>query len=129
MSKDTIVRNFQRWTETEDMNLRQLVETGHNSEEIARALGRTRASVLTRKSFLGITTRMEHARGATMPMVSFKRKTSNTPYEDAAELQDRLEEAETANSDQNTLGQNIDTIVAQATAMGLRVKITLSNEE
>jgi hypothetical protein len=52
---------FKRWTPAEDLSLRDMVEAGKNTRQIARELGRSGPSIWGRKQFLGIESRITNS--------------------------------------------------------------------
>ncbi len=118
-------KNFQRWKKSEDDKLKSLIRGGCNSEEIALELGRTRASVMGRKSFLGIREKMTPARGSSMPYTSFARNRSL----DEKKKVHTSSVAYDAPLGTVSIGSSIDTVIARAKSMGLKVNITISSEK
>lgn len=58
---------FKRWTPAEDQTLRDLVEAGKNTRQIARELGRSGPSIWGRKQSLGIESRIASSPHGTSP--------------------------------------------------------------
>jgi hypothetical protein len=131
----TATKNFKRWTADDDDQLKTMIKRGKNSEQIARSLGRTRASIMGRKSFLGIEDKMTPARGSDMPYTSFARverkKKGATPIvvEKAPVLKNNLKEEMQPELIKSTIGSTIDSIIEKAKTMGLKVKISLESED
>ena len=96
-------------------NLRRLINENKSSSEIAEALGRSRASVMTKKSEMGIRKRITRKK-ATLPVVYSKKSPRNS----------------TANVNPSTpamsIGQQIDAAIKTAKQQGLTLKISISNE-
>lgn len=55
--------NNKLWTAAEDATLREMAEAKATTAKIAKALGRTKASIWGRKSMLGIKTRLSSSKG------------------------------------------------------------------
>jgi hypothetical protein len=135
MSKETTARPFHKapaqfrpWTNVDDQKLKTMIVGGKNSEEIATALGRTRASVMGRKSFLGIKQKMAPARGSLMPYTAFAKEERGTVVREAKVTIEPTSEVHVAPS-KSTLGTTIDTLIQQSKDMGLRIKISFSSED
>ena len=124
-------KNFKRWTADDDTTLREMISKGKNSEQIARKLGRTRASVMGRKSFLGIEEKMTQARGSEMPYTSFAR---NKRVKGRVVIQDTVVEKPIPSNKPEiipvqSIGTTIDSIIEKAKTMGLKIKISLESAE
>lgn len=117
---------FKPWTKVDDQKLRTLIIDGKNSEEIAIALGRTRASVMGRKSFLGIKQKMAPARGSSMPYTAFAKEERGTVVRETKVTPSGEVHAAPVKS---TLGTTIDTLIKQSKDMGLKIKISFSSED
>lgn len=122
-------RQFRSWTKADDNTLRSMVIGGKNSEQIATELGRTRAAVMGRKSWLGIKQKMTAARGSSMPYTGFGKeersiKPTLTPTPVAV-----LERPKTAKPEVKSLGSGIDQIIAQSKSMGLKITISISSDD
>ena len=129
---------YQRWTQEEDDQLQTMVLKGKNSEQIARALGRTRVSIFARKAKLGIGSRMEPARGSGMPYTSFSRQSRNgvptstsieekkapSPTPTPAPVEPKEPRRYTP-----SLGTQIDSIIKEARTKGLKLSITIASED
>lgn len=59
--------HFKRWTAAEDSTLKQMVEAGNNTRQIAKVMGRTGPSIWGRKQFLGIEDRISSSPHGTSP--------------------------------------------------------------
>jgi hypothetical protein len=116
---------FRPWTSVDDNMLRKMINEGRNSEQIAEALGRTRAAIMGRKSNLGIKQKMVPARGSQMPYVAFGRNRGKVatpqPQPEKMVITPRVEK--------RTLGNDIDNLLSQAKSMGLKLKIEISTED
>ena len=55
--------NNKRWTAKDDQILRQMVKDKANTAQVAIVLGRTKASIWGRKSFLGLEERLSSSKG------------------------------------------------------------------
>ena len=78
--KSEIAKNHNsRWSKQQVETLTQLVKNGNNSSQIAIALGRTRASVMAKKSALGLEDRIQRgSKGSySAPMILRNKKRSN----------------------------------------------------
>lgn len=133
MSKETTARPFHKapaqfrpWTNVDDQKLRTMIVGGKNSEEIATALGRTRASVMGRKSFLGIKQKMAPARGSSMPYTAFAKEERGTVIRTKAP---EVVEVIQSKPVKSTLGTTIDALIQQSKDMGLRIKISFTSED
>lgn len=120
-------KNFKRWSKSEDSKLKTMIVNGFNSEEIALELGRTRASIMGRKSFLGIEERLEPARGSKMPYTSFARNRHNDSNQAVMNFPEVIEKP-VEKKEKSSLGSSLDEVIAKAKAMGLKVNITISSE-
>jgi|GEM_PF-6300269 len=69
---------YVRWTDADDLQLLEMLESGASSGEVAKALGRTRASVWNRKNKLGLDGRFRRSTGKNVPPVSVLKKQRNT---------------------------------------------------
>jgi len=120
---------FKRWTKKDDIQLRLMIKEGKNSEEIATALGRTRSSVMGRKSALGIKTKMVAARGSKMPYVSFERerRTETLKKEEAPSVP--MAKVETQKEKNEKIGKNIDRLIETAQSLGLSLTITITSDK
>ena len=134
MSKETTARPFHKapaqfrpWTNVDDQKLKTMIVGGKNSEEIATALGRTRASVMGRKSFLGIKQKMAPARGSSMPYTAFAKEERGSVIREvkAPEVVELIQSKPV----KATLGTTIDTLIQQSKDMGLRIKISFTSED
>jgi len=114
---------FKRWTKKDDIQLRQMIKEGKNSEEIATALGRTRSSVMGRKSALGIKAKMVPARGSKMPYVSFERERR------AETLKEEVVPVESQKEKNEKIGKNIDDLIEMAQSLGLSLSITITSDK
>lgn len=133
MSKETTARPFHKapaqfrpWTNVDDQKLKTMIVGGKNSEEIATALGRTRASVMGRKSFLGIKQKMAPARGSSMPYTAFAKEERGTVIRAKVPEVVELIQSKPVKA---TLGTTIDTLIQQSKDMGLRIKISFTSED
>ena len=123
-------KNFKRWSKSEDSKLKTMIVNGFNSEEIALEMGRTRASIMGRKSFLGIEEKMEPARGSRMPYTSFaKHRTKNPAQTTLFPVAEVKEKERVTQAPPASIGNSIDEFIAKAKLMGLKVNITISSEE
>jgi hypothetical protein len=124
-------RNFKRWSKSEDSKLKSLIRSGLNSEEVALEMGRTRASVMVRKSYLGIKDKMTPARGSSMPYTSFARN-RNTDSQASINFPEAetpaTVPAPTTVEKTKSLGKSLDEVISRAKAMGLKVNITISSD-
>lgn len=120
---------FKRWTKKDDIQLRLMIKEGKNSEEIATALGRTRSSVMGRKSTLGIKTKMAAARGSKMPYVSFERerRAETLKKEEAPAVP--MAKVETQKEKNEKIGKNIDRLIETAQSLGLSLTITITSDK
>lgn len=127
---DHATKNFQRWKKSEDAKLKSLIREGRNSEEIALEMGRTRASIMGRKSYLGIREKMTPARGSSMPYTASSRNrgsvTTNQSTLEFPETETKV--VEKIPSGKKSLGNSLDEVITQAKAMGLKVNITISSD-
>lgn len=57
--------NAPAWTKDDQEQLRKMVTSGVDPDQIARHLGRTKAAVLTRASLIGVNFNMLHREGHT----------------------------------------------------------------
>lgn len=69
---------YVRWTNTDDLQLLEMLEAGASSGEAAKTLGRTRASVWNRKNKLGLEGRFRRSTGKNIPPVSVLKKQRKT---------------------------------------------------
>ena len=137
---------FKRWSKKDDATLRRMIKQGKNSEEIATELGRTRSSIMGRKSFLGIKTKMTPARGSKMPYVAFGRN-RRSPEEmmmdevlvEEVQLQPKSKAGRPAGSKNKetvkqhretlTMGSHLDKLLEAAKKMGMTLEITIKSEK
>lgn len=75
------------WTPDDDITLRSLLERGNDGETIAKILGRTRASIITRRSFLGNLPRMKRSPNGTAAPFSLHTRNHQRPAPVAPEVQ------------------------------------------
>ena len=68
-----------RWSEADDQMLKDLIARGADGNSIARALGRTRASIFNRKHQLGIEGKIKRTPKGKADPISFGAKTPSTP--------------------------------------------------
>ena len=125
---------FKAWTAIDDSTLRELVEAGHNSAEIAEALGRSRAAIACRKSHLGIDKRMTPARGTLMPYTSksYKPVSKSEGFQISAPVVDKESKVATIVTPPQpvpSIGHTVDTLVEQAKRHGIQLSITISTED
>jgi hypothetical protein len=120
---------FRPWTKVDDQKLKSLVINGKNSEEIATALGRTRASVMGRKSYLGIKQKMAPARGSSMPYTAFAKEERGSSKPTPAPAIVEVSTSASAPIKKASLGSTIDTLIQQSKDMGLKLKISFSSED
>lgn len=64
-----------RWSEADDLLLKELIERGADGNSIARTLGRTRASIFNRKHQLGIEGKIKRTPKGKADPISFGTKT------------------------------------------------------
>jgi hypothetical protein len=121
-------KNFQRWKKSEDAKLKSMIREGRNSEEIALELGRTRASVMGRKSYLGIKDKMTPARGSSMPYTSFSKNRTNDSTQATLEFPEVETKTKPEKTTAKSLGSSLDEVISRAQSMGLKVNITISSE-
>jgi len=124
-----VKRHNARWTQDEVDTLVQMIIDGATTAEVARRLGRTKASVWTRKNTLklGPDVRLANSRGANMP-VSIGTKVRRTKEQMAkskgpgrpkgSKNKEKIKPAQTP--------EGIAQILEQAKALGMKVTITLS---
>ena len=67
-----------RWSEADDQMLKDLIARGADGNSIARALGRTRASIFNRKHQLGIEGKIKRTPKGKADPISFGNKTPST---------------------------------------------------
>ena len=140
---------FKRWSKKDDATLRRMIKQGKNSEEIATELGRTRSSIMGRKSFLGIKTKMTPARGSKMPYVAFGRNRRSPEemmmddglsFSNDVELQPKSKAGRPAGSKNKetkvkqhketlTMGSHLDKLLEAAKKMGMTLEITIKSEK
>jgi hypothetical protein len=101
-------------------NLRRLINENKSSSEIAEALGRSRASVMTKKSEMGIRKRITRKK-ATLPVVYGKKGPQKHKTNDYSK---NVVTPLTTLS----IGQQIDAAIKTAKQQGLTLKISISNE-
>lgn len=79
MAQSVAHSNHSRWSDENDQILTEMANNGMTTVEIARQLGRTKASVWARKSKLGIDVRLATSKDRTYPqsLRSNKRKTAS----------------------------------------------------
>ena len=75
------------WTPDDDITLRSLLERGNDGETIAKILGRTRSSIITRRSFLGNLPRMKRSPNGTAAPFSLHARNPQRPAPVAPEVQ------------------------------------------
>jgi hypothetical protein len=75
------------WTPEDDITLRSLLERGNDGETISKILGRTRASIITRRSLLGNLPRMKRSPNGTAAPFSLHTRNHQRPAPVAREVQ------------------------------------------
>jgi hypothetical protein len=122
---------FKRWSKKDDAQLRSMIKEGKNSEEIATALGRTRWSILGRKSKLSIKPRIAPARGSKMPYFSFERKRKAEKEEAPTVLIAKAEtqKEKTQKEKNEKIGKNIDRLIETAQSLGISFTITITSDK
>ena len=141
----TVTNHNARWSSHEVETLRSMIKSGANSSQIAKTLGRTRASVLAKKSALGIEDTIVRGKnhshlGVPMTIGKHKRRKptdsaqtkidfSAPTTKEAKKANKATKKAEKANRTGST---SIESLVAQlsgmAKAAGLKLSIKFEND-
>ena len=104
--------NHSRWNDEQDQILTEMAKNGMSTVQIAKQLGRTRASIWARKSKLGIDGRLATSKDKTYPMtLSTKKRNAKTQTVEAKPMV--------------TTTKTIDLDAAAAVAKKYGVKVTV----
>jgi len=120
-------KQYDQWTTKEEDLLKKFIEEGKNSEQIALALGRTRAAISAHKSKMGIKTRITAATGSTLPYNAFSKEKREEQEQAPApqNLELVVTPLETVEDSPLSIGQQVDNLISAAKAMGISLKIEL----
>jgi len=130
-----VKRHNARWTQDEVDTLVQMIIDGKTTSEVAKALGRTKASVWTRKSTLqlGSDVRLGNSRNSAVVMpMSIGTKARRTKSQIAVDRARAKGKPGRPAGSKNKVQKPAQTtaglaeVLAQAKALGLKVTITLS---
>lgn len=118
MKKSPINHNC-RWSASEVQALQDLVYAGKSSSQIAKALGRTRSSVLTKKSSLGLEDRIQN--GPTREPLTWRKNGGGAPRQSKPILKTK---DITSSPDMQKL---LSDAAALGKSLGVKVRVYLEN--
>jgi|688.fasta_scaffold232473_3 hypothetical protein len=135
MKSDIANNHNSRWSKQQVETLKQLVKNGSNSSQIAIALGRTRASVMAKKSALGLEDRIQRgAKGSySAPMILRNKKRSSVsgqqelPFEKPATKTATVKVKPSPSQSSGNLEQLMTQIRDFGKRSGLKITVTFEN--